>query len=324
MASPMAIGALTTQGLRSEFSMVYQPRYQGLIQRIGDIIWLDATSDKLQEVYGFLESPIYPVRWEPGNVISSKTILSQQFTIVNRDFGRRVYLPKNWQDDQTGSAWQVARSLGANWGTLAERIFYQYILNSTDPDLLPVVPNSADGSALYLTTTRFGDAGGNVVGQTGVTTVQDVITDLFSVHERYQDFQNTESQPFWDPIDTQNIAVFYGTNLNLVMQQAKNQTRPHSVVSTTGAATTNLVLEGDVSFTFTASQRITNNNYFCFLRGLPSYMRPIVRQVRKGETEAQGNFATSDHTRDTGEPYVQFDSREGWGSALAIATIRGS
>jgi hypothetical protein len=39
-------------------------------------------------------------------------------------------------------------------------------------------------------------------------------------------------------------------------------------------------------------------------------------------TEAQGNWDISDHTRDTGEVYFQYHSREGWGSANARATIR--
>lgn len=329
MADPIAIGALLTQGLRSDFGLAYQPSYAGVVAELGDVLWLDATSDKLQEVYGFLESSIYPVRWDPGNVIGAKSILSQQFTVTNRDFGRRVYLPRNWDDDQTGTAFQIARELGSRWGSLPERIAYQYMQAGTDNDLLPAVPNSADGSALHISTTRYGSSSGNIVSQTGSSTVQDILTDLYSSVRRYREFQDTESQPYWDVADTRNISVFYGTSLTLVMEQTELQTRIHGRVAGTSttdvsgsAAVTNIGQEGSINWRYIGSQRITNSRLYLFLRGIPNYKKAVFRQVRKGVTEAQGNYSTSDHTRDTGEPYLQFDSREGWGSALALSAIR--
>lgn len=316
------ISALLTPGMKAEFALAYQPRYAGIVGEIGDVAWLDATSDKLFEVYGIIDSAVHPARWDPGRTIPSKKIGGSQFTITNRDFGRRVLLPRNADDEQTGQLLNVSRSTGGRWVLLPERIFYQYIQASTDADLLPAVPNSADGNALYLATTRYGSADGNVVTQTGSTTTQTVITDLYSGVQRFRDFQDTESQPFWDITFTRSISVFYGTSLTLVMEQVANQAMTHSVVSSTGAAVTNIVMSGTVNWKFVSSQRITNSRLYLFLRNLPTELRPIVRQVRKGMTEAQGNWDVSDYTRDTGEVYFQFHSREGWGSANARGTIR--
>ena len=52
------IGALLEPGLRSEAAQVYRPMYSGVKSRIGEVIWMEATSDKLQEVFGFLEAPL--------------------------------------------------------------------------------------------------------------------------------------------------------------------------------------------------------------------------------------------------------------------------
>ena len=320
----MQHGALLEPGLRNEFSQVYNPMYEGLRARIGEVIWLEATSDKLQEIYGFWNAPLYPVRWPEGSIIPSKGISSQRFSVINRDFGRRVYLPRNVEDDQTGTAYTVARNLARTWAILPELIFYQFIQAGTDNTLLPNVPNSADGNALYLTTTRYGSSSGNVVTVTGTSTVQQIITDVFSVIRRFQEFQNTESQPFFDALQTKKMSVFHGTSLTQVMQQAEFQTMQHSLVTSTGAPVSNLLSDAKTDIAFVPSQRITGTSYYCFLRGLPDAMKPVIRQVRKGMNEAQGNWATSDHTRDTGQAYVQFDSREGWGSALAIGTIRVS
>jgi len=318
------IGALTTQGIRAEFALAFQPRYRAIMGIINECIW-ETTSDKLQEVYGVLDSATYPVRWGAGNTIPSKGFSSSQLTVQNRDFGRRVYLPRNWEDDQTGQVFNVARQLGQRWATLSERIFFQFIQASTDPDLLPAVPNSIDGNSLYAATARYGSASGNVVTQTGSTTVQQIITDAYSVRRRFLEFQDTESQPFFDSADVGSMRVFHGPSLELVVRQARYQTRPASVIGTAGAAVTNIALEdAGMEFAWTSNQRVTNTRLYYFLRGIPGDQRPLLRQVRKGMNEAQGNWATSDHTRDTGQPYVQFDSREGWGSINARSTIRVS
>lgn len=323
MGIPANIGALLTPGLRNEFNMAYQPSYKGFQDRIDPII-ATVTSDKQYEIFSVTDSATHPVRWADGTIIPAKNFGSKQFTVYNRDFGRRVYMPRNWDDDQSGQSFSIARQLGGNWGLLPERIFMQYIQDSTDNELLPSVPNSADGNALYLSSTRYGSSGGNVVTQTGSSTSQQIITDLFSVKRRFNEFQSTESQPLIADSLTNNMTVFHGTQLTLVMQQAVLQTRPHSVVSSTGAAVTNILQEGTINITPVSTQRISTAYLYCFLNGLPNEQRPVFRMVRKGVNEAQGNWQTSDHTRDTGQPYVQFDSREGWGSAEAYGTIRVS
>lgn len=321
-------GALQEPGIRSEFTTVYTPMYEGVRANIGEVIWLDATSDKFKEIYGFMNAQLYMVRWQADSIIPSAAVGSQRFEVVNRDFGRRAVLPRNVEDDQTGTAITVAHQFARTAAILPEQIFYQYIQNTTDNTLLPTVPVSADGNALYLTTTRYGSASGNVVSVTSTSTVQGVITDVFSVYRRFNEFQNTENQPFFDASMTKRMSVFHGTALSLVMAQAEFQTRvPWEVTAGangTGQTPTSILREAQFDIRFINSQRITNSSYYCFLRGLPVAQRPIVRQVRKGYTEYPGNFINSDFSRDTGQQYVQADLREGWGSALAISTIRVS
>lgn len=331
MPQTMMIGGLLEPGLRNEASQVFAPIYQGVRAQIGDVIWMEGTSDKFQEVFGFLEAPLYFTHWPQETPIPSGAIESQRYVIVNRDFARRVYLPRNVEDDQTGTAMQFARMIAQTYAILPEQIFYQIMTNTsyngtTAP--MPVIPNSADGNALYLTTTRYGSSSGNVVSVTSTSTVQGILTDIYSVRRRFIEFQNTQSQPFWDPPMVNSLRIFYGSSLTGVMAQAEFQTRvPWEVTSGangTGQTPTNILKDASFDIRFTNSQRITNSQYYCFLRNVESAKRPIWRQVRKGYTEWQGNFVTSDHSRDTGQVYVQGDCREGWGSILAIGTIRVS
>lgn len=328
MPSPVNIGALLTAGLRAEYGQAFTPRYQGVMARIGSVIG-EVTSDKLTELYGALKAPIYPIRWDNGTQMPSKDVLSIQITVTNLDWGRRVYLPRNWEDDQTKTAWQVARGLGQNWATLPERLFYQFIQAGTDADLMPVVTASYDGTALYSASAREGATSGNIVTQTGSSTVQQIITDFFSVDARFADLQNSESQPFWDPSDLNSYTIFYGTSINLVMMQAAKQMGVMSKIAgtsttdiSTAAGANNTILASGKQVNWQMSQRITNSAIYTFLNGIPNEQRAVARQLRKGLNEAVGNWETSDHTRNTGQPYVQYDNRETMFSFLFQSTVK--
>lgn len=330
MPATFQIGALLEPGLRSEAAWVYAQQYEQTKAEIGDVIWMEATSDKLQEVFGWLETPSYLTWWPADSPIPTASIGSARYTIINRDFGRRHVLPRNVEDDQTGTAMQFARMLAGAYSILPVEIFYQIIQNTTYNGTtapLPAVSTAADGSALYIATTRYGSADGNVVAATSTSTVQGIITDLISVKRRKLNFQNTQGRPYWVNNEVNSMTVFHGTALTLVMQQAEFQTRvPWEVTSGangTGQTPTNLLLQSrGLDLRYVNSQRITGSLYYTFLRGIEPAKRPIWRQVRKGYTEWQGNFVTSDYSRDTGRTYVQGDCREGYGSILAIATCR--
>lgn len=330
MANTVMAGALLTPGVRAEFSKVYAPHYQGVKELLGEIMWLGATSDKLTEIYAYLETAPYPRRWDRGTVIGSKNMKSVQFSVTNRDWGHRIYVHENdIADDQTGSIFQQARGLGQNWATLPERVFFQILLGTTDDALLPVVPVAADGSALYINTSRFGSANGNVVAVTGTSNEQQIITDLMSVQQRFIEFQDTEGQPLWNHSELAKWTLVHGSALTLVMARALTMLAIHSYVDgssttnvRTGAGTDNVLKTAGMDIKPLNTQRITDSTYYVFLRNLPDYKKPMFQQVREPFFEAQGNWETSDHTRDTGERYIQFKSREGYGIPVPYGTCK--
>ena len=328
MPSTIQIGGLLEPGLRSAAAFVYWPNYMGVKAEIGECIWMEATSDKLEEIYGFLETPPYLTWWPSTSPIPSGDIESQRFTIINRDFGRRVYLPRNAEDDQTGTAYAFARGIAKTYAILPQEIFYQVLQEqayngTTRP--LPVLPKWADGGDMFETSTRYGRSGGNTVTLTSASTVQGVITDMFSGVRAWQEFQNTQGREFFDANQTRTFSVFHGTAQTLVMNQAEFQTRTPweqtSGANGTGQTPSNVLQEAKLNIKYIPSQRITATAYYMILRGLPDYLRPMWRQVRKNYTEWQGTFVTSDHARDYGQEYVQADCREGYGGALAIGAL---
>ena len=328
MPATVQIGGLLEPGLRNEAAFVYRPRYEGVKAQIGDCIWMEATSDKLEEIFGFLESPPYLTWWPADTIIPSADISSQRFKIINRDFAIRVYLPRNVEDDQTGTAVTFARQIAQSYSMLPEDIFYQVLQEqayngTTRP--LPVLPTWADGGDMFETSTRYGRSGGNTVTLTSASTVQGIITDIFSGVRAWQEFTNTESRPFFNAAETKNFTIFHGPAQTMVMNQAEFQTRtPWEVTSgsnSTGQTPTNILQESKLRIRYVPNNRITATAYYMIMNGLEPALRPLWRQVRKGYTEWQGNFVSSDFSRDTGMTYVQGDCREGYGGALAVGAL---
>lgn len=319
-------GALLTPGLLADAAYVYKSVYKGIEAQLGDVCYLNATSDKLQEIRAYLQTAPYPQRWDRGTTINSDTMTSVQFTIPNQDWGSRIYFHDNdVQDDQTGTLYDMARQLGAHWATLTERIFYQVLQSTTDPLLLPTIPNAADGAGLYSGSARFGISTGNQFSNTGQT-IAAVMNDLFTFSQTYVNMQDTESQPLWDysMIKGNGFKVFYGPALTLVMSQvSKAAIVPIGAnTATSNAGITNFVLSDGTPIDFVNNQRITGNSFYAWMKGLPNEKRGFVRQVRQGFFESIGNWETSDHTRDTGELYIQYKNREGFGVILPVGTVK--
>lgn len=330
---PVMAGPLLTQGLKTDFVKVYTPTYEGVQAELGEVFWLDATSDKLREVYAYLETAPYPVRWDRGNIIASKAMKAVQWSVVNRDWGRRIPWHVNDRaDDQTSSLFDQVRDLGRNWGTLIERCIYQIITGTTDGDLLPALPVASDGISLFSSASRYGVSGGNVLSSQGTSTIQQIITGLMNVYRRNLDFKNTESQPLWNDREAKKFSIFYGTAITLVMNQALTQMNTYWRIAgssatndvSTQSTMDNVLKTAALDLRGINSQRITDSQYYCFLRGLPNYKKPIFWQVREPFFEAYATWDNSDRVRDTGEEYLQFKSRGGAGIPVAYAAVNVS
>ena len=327
---PILAGSFLTPGVKSSFYQAWEDGYKGVQNVLGSIMWLDAPSDGLYEIYAIWNTTPYPVRWDRGTIISNDAMGSIQFTVYNRNWGSRIYWHEDDErDDRTGTLLSRARALGEHWATLDERVFFQFIQAGTDADLLPAVPNSADGVALYSASTRFGSSNGNQVAESGTSTVQQIITDTVAVVRRFNEFQNTESQPFWNMSETMDLTVFYDPEVLLVHQQAYTamgvfgyQAGTSTTDTSTAAGIDNVLQTAGFKIRPVVNQRITDTGRYFFINNLPNWKRPLFKQLREGQSMAEANWATSDHVRDTGEKYIQFKSRFAFGSPIPIGTIR--
>lgn len=335
MPNPAIAGPVLTAGLRGDFRDVYDKTYDDVKSQLGPVMEMDIPSNKLTEIYGYWESSTYPERWPRGMPIAEKAIRARQFTITNKDWGKRISWHENdRQDDQTQGLYDRARDLGEHFSTLAERVFFQILTATTDATLLDAIPNAADGAALYSSTdgdggNRFGVSGGNILTGQVFTSGQSVRNAFWGGIQRLRSLQDTEGQPLWgERIFQQGVTIFFPISMWQAMSEAFIQARTAQVIqnvaaaeNVAAAAVTNVVLDAGMKVTLVPSQRITASTaIYLFLNG--AKRKAIFRQVRMPVRDAFATMDTSDSTRDTKVEYQQWDCREGYGVVIPYQTVK--
>lgn len=319
--------ALTARGIRQEFIDAYDAFSARINPALNACMDLGMPSDKGIELYGYFLSPPHPRIWRVGEEIPEAAFNSRTFSVVNYDWGLRIPWHENIEeDDQTKSLLPHVRQGGENFALLSERVFFQFLLGATDNDLLPAVPNAADGSALFAGTgsTRFGATDGNIVTGGGVATVAAIQTDLFKAISRFVLFQDTEGQPLWpyERIAEAEIVIIYGSANEEVFRRAFEQ-KFHIAAATTAtsnAGVSNIVADAGLKYRLWSTPRITDNDWFVFLGNAPK--KSIFRQVRRNLRDNLEDMTNSDNARKTKMKALQWDCRFGFGMQEAYNAIK--
>jgi hypothetical protein len=326
-SNPVQTAATLTAGLRITMADAYTQRFKGIASKLANVMDMGLPSDKRTETYAWYETAPYPIRWPRGENISAGTMGDTSFSVTNYKYGRRItWSLEDREDDQTRSLFDMARQLGVHFATLLERLWFQVYLGSTDPELLPTVPNAPDGAALFSATNgasgdRFGISGGNIITGTGVATAQAVRDDAFSAVQRMAQFQDTQGEPLWDTdVAEQGITVVYNVANDQVFREAFLQGRTLQVSPNAaaggvgGGGVDNIWIVSRFPITLCPTQRITDNDWGVFMSGAPH--KPIFQQDRRPLREFAINKTNSDFARDTDEEGVQWDLRQGIGVML--------
>jgi len=309
-------------GLQDAFFDTYIPTFENTkarLSRIAEFI----PSDKETERFAFYESPPHAAIWRDGESVRRKGFKDQTWTVPVRDWGIAVDWSKNHRmDDQTRSLRQQADGAGTNMALVDERVLVQIITAATDTNLLPSIPNSPDGLALFSTSTRYGASGGNTVTGSGVATSASIETDFYAAVARIMAFQDTEGQPLWDPsIFNQGFLVMAGSaNIKEMNRAFKADAVPiGSSTATSNAAVSNVIQVGGYNVEVWLTPRITSNDWFVFATG--ARRKPLVVLERQAIETHEGNMDNSDSARATKIEYVQFDKRTGYGVATPYAAV---
>lgn len=317
-------GEALARGLSTEFRDTWKIKLEGLEERLGRVMALGITSDKIEELYGYWEPPLHPRRTPWGEPPQSKPFRARNFAVVNDRWTSNV----EWYDwqrrfDQLRDLDRQARTGGKKFAQLPLRVFIQIISGTTDPDLLEAIPNAPDGVPLFSAldgdgADRFGVVGGNIVGGSAVATPEAIRTDFFAGLTRMKSFKDPENQPAFDPdIVDMNVDIWYSLENEKVFREAFIQSRTESAGA---AAVTNVVLESGLSLTLRSSSRLTGDDWFIFQSNFEP--RAVFEQVALALEENFENKSNSDRSRRTGLEGLFWETWRGFGVNLPLGAVQ--
>lgn len=312
--------SLTGAEVQATFTQTYASTLRQSNALLSNVCQLGVTSTHRQETYGYIEAAPHIELWI--DTIPEEGMGSKTFTVINYKFGKRIkWKREDRADEMTGGLDGMVRGLAQSAGLLDERIFFDLLLGTTN--ILPTTVNAADGAALHSATDgasadRFGISGGNIVTGSGVASSAAVRADFWDSHERVGQFLDGKGQPlFGDAVKTSGYVVIYGVANEEVFREAFLQGRTHEA---SGAAVTNTILESGLSVDLWSSSRITDNDWFIFVKNPPQ--RSVFVQDREALEERFADAETSDYTRDTDNEYMQVRLRKSGGVVLPYDTVK--
>lgn len=316
-------------GLRTEFVDTYLAiQNRQADSRLADVMDLGVGATNRYHKFAYFNAAPHMEYWPRGDTIPTDAMDSADFTVPVYTWARRLpWHKEDRKDDQTQSLMDVARMAGQSAALLPIRFFFDLITAGTVT--LPAVPNAPDGAAMFATTdggggARFGFLSGNLLTGTGVASLSAIRTDYYTAIEQFHQFQDGKGQPLFadEVVDAGVIIIFGAANLE-VFEEAFLQRRQGTVLGTdAGTTPSNLVFDASRDVTLWSSSRIGDNDWFVFLKASPK--KPTFLLDREGVVEYQAleGDNNSDHVRDTGEEYVQWERRAGAGIALPYGAIK--
>lgn len=330
----MAIGiqttALAARGLRNNFWNTYHQRFTEVDAKLSMYCQVVASSLP-SEIYGYADSSPVMQRWDEGSAIPANAFLTHNFQVKNYKFGLKVpFSAVSIADDQMGIAYPRAQEAATSGALLNYRIFFQLLTGNTVSDanqLLPGVPNAADGVALFAATNaaggpRFGRTGGNLNSPgAGPGSPASVQVDIFTDLSIFQQFQHTNGQPLYPAADAIKKVGFIFNPLYLYSWQGATQQMFNAVVAGGGAAAvSNITQDNKMQIDLWADQKISNAFSYCCALGYED--KTIFLQDREPLTEQLAEPGNSDRAREYDEWGMYFRRRMGGGIGVPLNWIR--
>jgi len=333
MPAQVIASDVLANGLRTEFADTYMAiRNRQANSKLADVMDLGMNATNRKHEFAYFNAAPHMEYWRRGDTIPTDAFDSVEFTTYVHEYAKRVPWSK-WDrhDDQTSSLMDMARQAGESAGLLPERFFFDLLTQNTGT--LPAIPNAPDGASFFSTTdgaaaNRFGVANGNLLTGTGVASVSTIRADFYSAIEQWKQYQDGKGQPLLsdDVTDGGYIIIYPVTHLE-AFEEAFLQRRQG--LSTSETAVTNLVQDASRDVTLWATSRLaaaagnhTANDWYIFLRNPPKKPTFLLNRSGVQEFTSLEGDNNSDHTRDTAEEYVQWETRQGAGIALPFGAIK--
>jgi hypothetical protein len=317
---PAIAANVLREGLLADYRDAYMETRRGSEPWVAEFMDLNGFSDGRTSTRGYFEAAPHP-RYQPqGDPIHEEGMGSRNFTITNYPYSLRIGWHKDdREDDRTGSLRDMAGEGGAAHAGLFRRAALD-LLGATTA-LLPATPNAADGTAVFSTSTRFGVSTGNSITVSSWSASGPAArAALWSGWEQFALFQDGKGFPlFKSDILNSKIIVLHAVEDTDILEEALLPGITAYAASTSNAGVEN-VLAAKRKFELYADQGVTSGTMYLKLTG--PRVPPFIATPRTAIVESYADETNSDTSRNTGDEYVQWRQRLGFGVGIVPSLVR--
>lgn len=321
VSNPAILAPVVVAGVEAAFADSWSRAAKGVEAFLEPWMTRGERQDFEVQPHGYLESAPHPERVDRGVAMPSEPVVGKTFDVQSYRWKKRT----QWHKDDRKARGKVkkvndhAALMGSNWARLPLRAMLQMIRAAADPKLLPAIPLTPDGTALFAAA-KFGVAAGNIVAGNGVATAAAIQTDFFTAITQAMQFEDTKGEIYWidgaEPMRKARV-LYNATNNNVFVQAFVAQTLERIVSSTDNP----LKPGGGFQITLEPRAEITDNDWFILFEA--DGVKPFGEVVFDDLTTAQSYEGSGgDFTNDTGEEYVQWESHQGFYCNLPLNLLQ--
>lgn len=313
-----------TVGLQTQFDRYYDVATRQADPRLGFLANLGITSQGQYELYHIWNANPRFGRWREGSGIPSKGFAGVQFQVENLEWGREIVVHKNAvADDRTRMFMEGVRKLAEDKPRLVERLLFQVLKGGTDVDGIDILPNAADGQALFSTTgadgnPRYGVTNGNLLTASG-TSVTNRRDDYYSGLAQFLQMQDTEGRPLITEqmLEQAGILIIFPASQLETFVQAFVQ-KLGALVSS-ASAPSNMILDEGRKLILWPTQFLSGTSFYMQLM-IPE--KALFLQDREPVQVEVADLNNSDRARGRGELGFQAHTRLGIGVTHPFSLIK--
>ena len=149
-----------------------------------------------------------------------------------------------------------------------------------------------------------------------------MLTDYYSAVEQFMAFEDGKGQPLLraDMVDA-GMVVIFPVDKSKAFEEAFLQKRQGAYGSASGTPS-NVVQDASRNVTLWPTSRLTGNDWYVCMANAPKKATFLLDREGVQEFSSLEGDNNGDHTRDTGEEYVQWERRAGAGIALPYSMVK--
>lgn len=315
-------GALSGEGLLADYRDVYLNTRRTMDPRVGLIMDLGAVTNGRTNTRGYFETVPHMRYQGYGDPVVEQAMDSKSFSITNYIYSLSIpYSRWDEEDEKTKSLPEALRAAGQDGGLSPERGLFDLLSNTTS--FVPVVPNAADGSAGFITTTRFGVSTGNSITVSSWSASGPAARGaIWSAYEQMGLFTDGQGQPLHTEATLNSPILVIAAMADMdIVSEALHQGTVAYANSTSNAGVDNVLVTGGRKFIapwFTS--RLATGTMFVALTGAP--VKPFLMQERSAVRQWFADETNDPEARRSGRFSVGANQRLGFGIGLPYAIVK--